>query len=539
MSTPYKSTLSLQHSLSRLQSAYSYISSQRYSYLHTFNLDILTIEGYYVDCHSYNQHKFDLILDFRIVHTEPMEAQIAVKKKHKVWKQLKELTLRQLYEVHSLQIRPYKLRNESVVCLLGTTNRTVSVMQEIIPVAVPMSPSTRAVKRQSVETAADDHKSPGEIVALQCRELSASTFASVSSTFPSLTPLLSIDLFSPSSLLTLEHVLNIKDRLSFEAILLRLDPVTERGQGRASRVMIIRDIHRNDTAKMVVYMKKPEELDRLREFSVLRFNWAYRVISSTLNPYFRLYIDSDRSLTVVQEHSSNCETADCPCKWLQANAGKGALKMRSGDGREVYLPAIHLAAVDNKYFKDISFTHLEKSYFSSDSLLIDLQFLVLEFACSLCNKRVLSSSDTTCGSCQGPITFNIRAGVVLDDSSGVLAEAVVERGEVWVEALELEAGLVECLKDILKITDEPVVNLSGSNIPEWVRKRVYQKSGKVMHLILQCQSYVSHPEHIPDSYMLYLHSCALPSEISLNRKLPSALSSARPSLRLLAISPLF
>lgn len=125
MSTPYKSTLSLQHSLSRLQSAYSHISSGHYSHLQAFHQDILTIEGFYVDCHSYSQHGFDLILDFKLVNSEPMHAQIAVKKKHKVWKQLKELSLRQLYEVHSLQIRPYKLRNESVVCLLGSTKRTV------------------------------------------------------------------------------------------------------------------------------------------------------------------------------------------------------------------------------------------------------------------------------------------------------------------------------------------------------------------------------------------------------------------------------
>lgn len=396
---------------------------------------------------------------------------------------------------------------------------------------MPLSPSTREVKRQSLQTSEE-----GEIAPIPRKQTGRICAEIDPHTFPSLSPLLSVDLFSPSGLLTLEHALNIKDRLSFEAILLRLDPVTERGEGRASRVMMIRDVHRNETAKMVVYMKKPEELDRLQEFCVLRFNWAYRLISSSLNPYFRLYIDSDQSLTVVQEHR-NCESADCPCKWLQSKAGKGALKVRF-EGKDWYLPAIHLKEMPNRYFRDISFTHLDKSYFSSDSMLIDLQFLVLELACSLCNKRALSQSESLCLSCQGAISFNMRAGVVLDDSSGVLAEAVVERGEVWVEAMELEEGLVDCLKDLMK-GEETVVTLAGNNVPEWLRKRVYEKSGKVMHLVLQCQAYIRQPERIADSYMLYLHSCSLPSELSLSRKLPSPLPSTRPSLRLLALSPLF
>ena len=538
MSTPYKSTLSLQHSLARLQSAYSHVSSGHYSHLQAFHLDILTIEGYYVDCHSYNQHEFDLILDFKLVHSEPMEAQIAIKKKHKVWKQLKELSLRQLYEVHSLQIRPYKLRNESVVCLLGSTNHTVPPTQELIPVALPLSPSTREVKRQSLQASSEVPEEPTPFPLKEAGRIHAELDPAVSHPFPSLSPFLRVDLFSPSGLLTLEHALNIKDRVSFEAVLLRLDPVTERGEGRASRVMMIRDVRGNETAKMVVYMKKPEELERLQEFCVLRFNWAYRLISSSLNPYFRLYIDSDQSLTVVQEHHSPCETADCPCKCLQSKAGKGALKVRSG-GREMFLPAIHLKEMANRYFRDISFTHLDKSYFSSDSMIIGLQFLVLEFACSLCSKRSQSQSESLCTSCQGAVSFNIRAGVVLDDSSGVLAEAVVERGEVWVEAMELEEGLVDCLKELTKGTEETVVTLAGNGVPEWLRKRVYEKSGKVMHLVLQCQSYIRQPERIADSYMLYLHSCSLPSEISLSRKLPSPLPSTRPSLRLLALTPLF
>lgn len=123
----YKSTLSLQHSLARLKHAQELIEGKHYSGLGAFQTDILTVEGYYVDCHTFKQHQFELILDFSLIHSPPLPVMIAVKAHHKVYKQLRDLALCQLYEIHSLQIRPYRLRNESVVCILGTTKRTVGV----------------------------------------------------------------------------------------------------------------------------------------------------------------------------------------------------------------------------------------------------------------------------------------------------------------------------------------------------------------------------------------------------------------------------
>lgn len=399
--------------------------------------------------------------------------------------------------------------------------------------AVPMSPSSREIKRQSVNTATQQSRCSAQeelTRTVQGWELPAAST-------PSLTPLLTVDF---SSISTLEQALNIKDRLSFQAILLRIDTENDHHEGCKSRVLYLRDLHNNDSARMMVYIKSGDEMETVPVFSVIRFNWAYRVISSTLNPYFRLYLDSGRSITVVDEHCEDCGKEDCPCKCLLSKPKIGALKVNvQGNAQDMYLPAIHIPQVETKHFKDISFSHLSKSYFSSDSLVIDLQFLTLEHSCSICNKRVNSPHCTTCLSCNGPVIFNVRAGVVLDDSSGVLAEAVVEQKEMWQNMLGLEDGLTQCLQELLEREEETVIYLTGSEIPDWLRKKVYENSGKVTRLILQCQSYIRQPDTLPDSFMRYLRACALPSEISLSRKLPSPLPSTRPALKVVAVSQLF
>ena len=402
------------------------------------------------------------------------------------------------------------------------------------------SPLSRTIKRQSAIS------SSSSIPSLSITPIHRAHPAPkpVRPSFSSLSSLLTVNLTEETKnkpIVCLEEVINIKDEVHFECIVLRVEEETERANGYASRVVMVRDVERNDVAKVVVYYERREKtVEKMEAFVVVRVSRAYRVISSSLNVYFRVYLHSPSSISQLSSHLP-CSLPQCPCRSLTSDPSKAALRLHYPPGTEAYLPAIHTDVIPQRYFSTIGFDRLERGIFRANCVLVDVMFLMLEMACRVCAKRAGKQEEVMCPACAtGSMEFNIRAGVLLDDSSGVLAESVLETLETVQSALYFTNEEINVLKEVLESSGMALVNLAGSNIPEWVKNRVHYCGAKESSFVVQCQSYVKQTEHLTDSYMRYLHNCVIPTEVSLNRKPPDVFSATpRPYVKVMTLrSPL-